>query len=42
MISIITCVNNFEEYEKNIDIDAELIPIDNTENKYDNKKLSRD
>ena len=34
-ISIITCVNNFEEYEKNITLEgAELIPIDNTKNKY--------
>lgn len=35
MISVITCVNDFEEYEKNIKLDdAELIPIDNTKNKY--------
>ena len=35
MISVITCVNDFDEYNKNIKLDdAELIPIDNTESKY--------
>lgn len=35
MISLITCVNNFDKYRKNVKLaNAELIAIDNTKNKY--------